>query len=88
MKVVFLGGGNMANALIGGLLKRGITADNLSVSNAVRSLRSIGDADWPDIVARTSTLMQLLLTFLKTTPTVLKTSNVLQTMTSKRLSTS
>ena len=37
-------------------------ADNLSVSNAVRSLRAIGDADWPDIVARTSTLMQLMLT--------------------------
>ena len=25
-------------------------ADNLSVSNAITSLRSIGDADWPDIV--------------------------------------
>ena len=36
-------------------------ADNLSVSNAVTSLRAIGDADWPDIVARTSTLMQLML---------------------------
>ncbi len=37
-------------------------ADNLSVSNAVRSLRAVGDADWPDIVARTSPLMQLMLT--------------------------
>ena len=37
------------------------TADNLSVSNAVTSLRAIGDADWPDIVARTSALMRLLL---------------------------
>ena len=37
------------------------TADNLSVSNAVRSLRAIGDADWPDIVARTSTLMRMML---------------------------
>ena len=37
-------------------------ADNLSVSNAVRSLRAIGDADWPDIVAHTSTLMRLMLT--------------------------
>ena len=37
-------------------------ADNLSVSNAVTSLRTIGDADWPDIIARTSTLMRLLLT--------------------------
>ena len=36
-------------------------ADNLSVSNAVTSLRAIGDADWPDIVARTSPLMQLML---------------------------
>ena len=35
-------------------------ADNLSVSNAVTSLRAIGGADWPDIVARTSTLMQLM----------------------------
>ncbi|WP_088278463.1 GH36-type glycosyl hydrolase domain-containing protein [Ideonella sp. A 288] len=36
------------------------TADNLSVSNAVTSLRAIGDADWPDIVSRTSTLMRLM----------------------------
>ena len=36
-------------------------ADNLSVSNAVTSLRAIGDADWPDIVARTSALMRLML---------------------------
>ena len=37
-------------------------ADNLSVSNAVTSLRAIGDADWPDIVARSSTLMRMMLT--------------------------
>ena len=37
-------------------------ADNLSVSNAVTSLRAIGDADWPEIVSRTSTLMRLMLT--------------------------
>jgi cyclic beta-1,2-glucan synthetase len=37
-------------------------ADNLSVSNAVTSLRAIGDADWPEIVARTSSLMRLMLT--------------------------
>ena len=37
------------------------TADNLSVSNAVTSLRAIGDADWPDIVARSSVLMQRML---------------------------
>ena len=36
-------------------------ADNLSVSNAVTSLRVIGDADWPDIIARTSALMRLML---------------------------
>ena len=36
-------------------------ADNLSVSNAVKSLRAIGDADWPDIVSRTSLLMQRML---------------------------
>ena len=39
----------------------GQTADNLSVSNAVKSLRAIGDADWPDLIARTSTLMRLML---------------------------
>ncbi len=37
-------------------------ADNLSVSNAVTALRAIGAADWPDIVARSSALMQLMLT--------------------------
>jgi cyclic beta-1,2-glucan synthetase len=37
-------------------------ADNLSVSNAVTSLRAIGDTDWLDIVARTSALMRLMLT--------------------------
>jgi len=37
-------------------------ADNLSVSNAITSLRAIGDADWPDIIARTSSLMRLMLT--------------------------
>jgi len=36
-------------------------ADNLSVSNAIGSLRLIGNADWPEIVSRTSTTMQLLL---------------------------
>jgi cyclic beta-1,2-glucan synthetase len=36
-------------------------ADNLSVSNAVTSLRDIGDADWPDIVAHSSVLMRLML---------------------------
>ncbi len=37
------------------------TADNLSVSNAVTSLRLIGDAEWPEIVARSSGLMRLML---------------------------
>ncbi len=37
-------------------------ADNLSVSSAIRSLRSIGDADWPEIVASTSVLIRLMLT--------------------------
>jgi cyclic beta-1,2-glucan synthetase len=36
-------------------------ADNLSVSNALKSLRAIGDAHWPDIIARSSTLMRLML---------------------------
>ena len=37
-------------------------ADNLSVSNAITSLRSISDADWADIVASTSVLTRLMLT--------------------------
>jgi cyclic beta-1,2-glucan synthetase len=36
-------------------------ADNLSVGNAITSLRSIGDADWPEIVSQTSVLAQLML---------------------------
>ncbi len=36
-------------------------ADNLSVSNAVKSLRAIGDADWTDVIARSSGLMKLML---------------------------
>ena len=46
-------------------------ADNLSVSNAVRSLRAIGDADWPELVGRTSLLMRRMLgsaTFAAETP--------------------
>lgn len=31
MKITFLGGGNMANALIGGMLKRGFAADDITV---------------------------------------------------------
>ena len=37
-------------------------ADNLSVSNAVSSLRSIGDADWASLISNSSSLMQLMLT--------------------------
>ena len=37
------------------------TADNLSVSNAVTALRSIGDADWSEVVGHTSPLMHSLL---------------------------
>ncbi|MBX3623447.1 MAG: carbohydrate-binding protein [Rhizobacter sp.] len=36
-------------------------ADNLSVSNAVTSLRTIGDADWPELIAKSSPLMQMML---------------------------
>ena len=36
-------------------------ADNLSMRNAITALRAIGDADWTDIVARTSALMRLML---------------------------
>jgi cyclic beta-1,2-glucan synthetase len=37
-------------------------ADNLSVLNAVTSLRSIGAADWPDIIENISSLMRVMLT--------------------------
>lgn len=37
------------------------TADNLSMGNAVGSLRAIGDADWTDIVARGSALVRLMM---------------------------
>ena len=37
-------------------------ADNLSVGNALTSLRAISDTDWSDIIARTSPLMRLMLT--------------------------
>ncbi len=36
-------------------------ADNLSTGNAITSLRGIGDADWPEVVARTSVLIQTML---------------------------
>lgn len=36
-------------------------ADNLSVSNAVNSLRLVGDSDWADIIASSSELVQTLL---------------------------
>ncbi len=35
-------------------------ADNLSVSNALTSLRAIGDADWSVVVARSSRLMRVM----------------------------
>jgi cyclic beta-1,2-glucan synthetase len=37
-------------------------ADNLSMRNAITALRAIGDADWTDIVSRTSALMRMMLT--------------------------
>ena len=36
-------------------------ADNLSMSNAITSLRAIGDADWPELIAQSSPLMHLML---------------------------
>ena len=38
------------------------TADNLSVGNAITSLRQVGAADWSDIVTRTSLVMRAMLT--------------------------
>jgi cyclic beta-1,2-glucan synthetase len=36
-------------------------ADNLSMSNAITALRAIGDADWPELIAQSSSLMHLML---------------------------
>ena len=36
-------------------------ADHLSMGNAVTALRTIGAADWPDIVAQTSRVMRVML---------------------------
>ena len=36
-------------------------ADNLSMSNAITALRAVGDADWPELIARGSPLMHLML---------------------------
>ncbi|CAM8661422.1 Domain of unknown function DUF2329 [Comamonadaceae bacterium] len=36
-------------------------ADNLSVSNSVTSLRTIGDADWPEVVMQTNLCTRLML---------------------------
>ena len=49
--------------LAGAQLQQGAdqAADNLSMSNAITSLRAVGDADWPAIITRTSVLMQLML---------------------------
>jgi len=33
MRIAFIGGGNMSSALIGGLLARGVAADELSVAD-------------------------------------------------------
>ena len=38
------------------------SADNLSVSNAITSLRLLGDTQWRDLIGRTSALMQLMQT--------------------------
>jgi pyrroline-5-carboxylate reductase len=35
MKITFLGGGNMANALIGGMLKQGFAATDITSSTPV-----------------------------------------------------
>ncbi len=37
-------------------------ADNLSVSNAIASLRAIGDTDWTSVISHTSALFRLMLT--------------------------
>jgi pyrroline-5-carboxylate reductase len=40
MKITFLGGGNMANALIGGMLKQGFAADDITVIDPGSEARS------------------------------------------------
>ena len=51
----------LASGVLQGLDITGQAADNLSVSNAVTSLRAIGDADWSELIASSSALMQLML---------------------------
>ena len=48
-------------AAVQGQLPVDQAADNLSVSNAISSLRSIGDADWVGLVGETSGLMRLMM---------------------------
>ena len=49
-------------AAVQGQLPVDQAGDNLSVSNAISSLRSIGDADWVGLVGETSSLMRLMMT--------------------------
>jgi len=46
MKIAFIGGGNMANALVGGLLARGFPLADLSVIEAVAAARERLSAAW------------------------------------------
>jgi len=39
LKITFIGGGNMASALIGGLIKKGVAAKNIFVAGAYDQTR-------------------------------------------------
>jgi pyrroline-5-carboxylate reductase len=45
MKIVFLGGGNMANALIGGMFKQGFAAGDIDVIEPGAEARAKLDAN-------------------------------------------
>lgn len=46
MKITFIGGGNMARALIGGLTRTGISAENITVSDPTAAQRNAAKSDF------------------------------------------
>lgn len=66
MRIAFLGGGNMATALIGGLLAKGVDAQNVSVVEPVRAARErlvakyrVRASEAPDAAARSADTLVL-----------------------------